>query len=82
VKVVRKISKQLMGIQKAAINAQIPDPALTTSSAVATDKDVGMPDWRPVEMSVEDELNQAGDQATTALREKQREMIDSLDLKK
>lgn len=38
--------------------------------------------WKPVETTVEDELNEAGDEATKALREKQREMIDSLDLNK
>lgn len=38
--------------------------------------------WRPVETSLEDELKEAGSEATRALREKQRQMIDSLDLSK
>ncbi|KAF8876384.1 GNAT acetyltransferase 2-domain-containing protein [Infundibulicybe gibba] len=79
VKVIRKISKRLVDIQKAAIGAALPESSLATLSRAET----GAPSqWKPVEMSVEDELNEAGDQATLALREKQREMIDSLDLKK
>jgi N-acetyltransferase 10 len=39
-------------------------------------------DWKPVEISVEDELNEAGNEATKALRERQWAMIDSLDLSK
>ena len=38
--------------------------------------------WQPIETSVEDELDQAGDEVTRALREKQRAMIESLDLSK
>lgn len=41
-----------------------------------------MTNWKPVEITLEDELNEAGDKVTSAMREKQREMIDSLDLKK
>lgn len=33
-------------------------------------------------MLLEDELNDAGNEATRALKEKQREMIDALDLRK
>ncbi|TFK42880.1 GNAT acetyltransferase 2-domain-containing protein [Crucibulum laeve] len=81
VKVIRKITKRLVDIQKAAISAELPEPSLATSSRVEG-ADVVMGDWKPVEASIEDELNEAGDQVTSALREKQREMIDSLDLKK
>lgn len=66
-----------MDIQKAAISAEMPDAAVNTGSRV---EDVTT--WKPLERSLEDELNEAGDEATSALREKQRAMIDSLDLKK
>lgn len=80
VKVIRKITKHLVDIQKASIGADIPLALPTTTSRVG---DGGEPtQWKPVETHVEDELNEAGDEATKALREKQREMIDSLDLSK
>jgi N-acetyltransferase 10 len=38
--------------------------------------------WQPVVRSIEEELNEEGDEVTRALREKQRAMIESLDLSK
>ncbi|KAG5643732.1 hypothetical protein DXG03_009722 [Asterophora parasitica] len=80
VKVIRKIGKRLVDLQKAAISADLPD----ASSNVTRDTVQGpkATDWQPVPSSLEDELNEAGDEATSALREKQREMIDALDLKR
>jgi N-acetyltransferase 10 len=77
VKVARKISKKLVDIQKAAISAQMPDapvPLAGGGGAVA--------DWEPVGASLEEELTEAGREVTSELRERQREMIDALDLKK
>jgi len=79
VKVVRKVTKHLVDIQKASIGADIPLAPSTTISRAEGDDGESM-QWKPVEITVEDELNEAGDEATKALREKQREMIDSLDL--
>jgi len=39
-------------------------------------------EWKPTSALLEDELNDAGNEATRALKEKQREMIDALDLRK
>jgi len=39
-------------------------------------------EWKSTMMLLEDELNDAGNEATRALKEKQREMIDALDLRK
>jgi len=77
-KVVRKISKRLNDIQKAAIGASIPEAVAMPSSRVNDER----ADWVPVGINLDDELTQAGDDATNALRLKQREMIDSLDLSK
>jgi N-acetyltransferase 10 len=83
VKVVRKISKRLIDIQKAEIGASIPEATTATqTSRVDGERNNAKTDWIPVGVSLEEELAQAGDDATTALREKQREMIDSLDLSK
>jgi len=78
VKVIKKISKRLLDVQKAAISAEIPEePA--ASRLEATNNGTS---WKPVETSLEAELKDAGDEVTKALREKQRQMIDSLDLSK
>ncbi|KAH8104752.1 GNAT acetyltransferase 2-domain-containing protein [Cristinia sonorae] len=77
-KVIRKISKRLLDIQKEAISATIPE-APDTSTLPA---DVSGGSGRVVQASLDDELKEAGDEATRALREKQKEMLDSLDLSK
>lgn len=82
-KLVRKLSKRLQDIHKAAIEATIPEAP--SKQSIADGGDVGgkgKKSWKPLETSLEDELNEAGDEATKALREKQRQMIDSLDLSK
>jgi len=92
-KVIRKISKRLLDIQKAAVSASIPEPlSLTRQPAADGDDAVGgititakgqsATDWKPVGTSLRDELKEAGDEVTKQLREKQREMIDALDLSK
>ena len=81
VKVVRKISKRLVDIQKAAIGASIPKVAVAPTSRVVGERNAKT-DWTPIGTSLDEELTQAGNGATNALREKQREMIDSLDLNK
>ncbi|KAH9948851.1 GNAT acetyltransferase 2-domain-containing protein [Amylocystis lapponica] len=75
VKIVKKITKRLLDIQKTAISAQIPEQPAAPRVAAATS-------WKPVETSIADELAEAGGEATSALRLKQRAMIDSLDLSK
>ena len=79
-KLVRKLSKRLHDIHKAAIEATIPE-APSARAAGSGDADAAQ-SWKPLETSLEDELKEAGDEATKALREKQRQMIDSLDLSK
>ncbi|PIL22780.1 hypothetical protein GSI_15475 [Ganoderma sinense ZZ0214-1] len=84
VKVVKKISKRLLDVQKEAISATIPD----RSRADATDAEDsqagkrGVAEFRPLETPLEEELEEAGDEAARALKEKHRAMIDALDLTK
>ena len=78
VKLIRKISGNLQEIQKAAISATIPVSVQASPDRVGTihlvaDAERGL-------RTMEAELEAAGDEATAALREKQRAMIDSLDL--
>ncbi|KAG8215554.1 GNAT acetyltransferase 2-domain-containing protein [Butyriboletus roseoflavus] len=89
-KLIRKVSKKLTDIQKEAIGADIPiapPPEKSTESRVHDEiEDDGSStgeaskSWQPIEASIEDELDEAGDEATRSLREKQRAMIESLDL--
>lgn len=77
VKLIRKISDKLQDIQKAAISSTIGAPAPTqdpgTTVTLVADAERGL-------KTMEAELDAAGDEATAALREKQRAMIDALDL--
>jgi N-acetyltransferase 10 len=83
VKIVRKISKRLEDIQKVAIIAEMPTPPTGASGPTGSGNlPSQMPDWEVVESVLNEELDEAGDEATRALREKQRQMIDSLDLSK
>ena len=78
VKIVKKISKRLDDVQRQAISAEMPEE----HAASRIGGDGSTTKWKPVEISLTDELKNAGDEVTKSLREKQRQMIDSLDLSK
>ncbi|KAI1794931.1 DUF699-domain-containing protein [Ganoderma leucocontextum] len=81
VKIVKKISKRLLDVQKEAISATIPDRR-HAEGANAEGNNSKDKEFRPLETTLEEELEEAGDEAARALREKQRAMIDALDLTK
>ncbi|KAI0769934.1 GNAT acetyltransferase 2-domain-containing protein [Fomes fomentarius] len=81
VKVIKKMTKRLLDVQKAAISATLPD-ANAVKSIARTKADGSKVEFRPLETTLEEELEEAGDEATRAMREKQRAMIDALDLSK
>jgi N-acetyltransferase 10 len=61
----------------------MPDlPPNTATARLSGDNAGTATNWKPVETSIQDELDEAGDEVTKGLREKQREMINSLDLRK
>lgn len=86
VKLIRKITKKLQGIQREALGADIPPvPPSSLSRVVSninaegtegTDGDT----WKPINTGIEEELDEAGDEATRVLRERQRAMFEALDL--
>jgi len=78
-KLIRKISTNLQEIQKAEISANIPAPTQASPSGANSTMSL-VPDAGRGLKTMEAELDAAGDEATAALREKQRAMIDSLDL--
>ena len=81
VKIVKKISRKLIDIQKAAISAELPVPN-TAVNRVDGDNTDGRTNWKPIETSIQAELDDAGDEVTRGLKERQRELIDSLDLQR
>ncbi|KZT67219.1 DUF699-domain-containing protein [Daedalea quercina L-15889] len=78
VKIVKKIGKRLNDVQRQAISAEMPEEP----AASRIDGDGSATTWKPVKTSLTNELKDAGDEVTKSLREKQRQMIDSLDLSK
>jgi N-acetyltransferase 10 len=78
-KLIRKISGNLQEIQKATISANILAPVSASwdgeiaTISLSSDAERGL-------KTMEAELEAAGNEATATLREKQRAMIDSLDL--
>ena len=99
VKIVRKISKRLVEIQKAVVSASVPDlrnaktsgllPTASTSrledagAAAAGPGKKPVEEWQPsVSASIEKELEEAGGQVDSELRERQKALLDSLDLRK
>lgn len=82
VKSIRKISKRLMDIQKSAFEAELPPaPAVDGTGDRRTLKVAeALEKMKPVEVTIDDELREAGSEVARELREKQREMINSLDL--
>ena len=84
IKSIRKICKRLMDIQKSALEAELPPPptANLTGDQRTIKAAETLEKMKPVQVTINDELQEAGNEVTRELREKQREMINSLDLSK
>ncbi|KAF9530396.1 DUF699-domain-containing protein [Crepidotus variabilis] len=83
-KIIRKISKRLVDIRKTAINAELPEtnlPATLASAAARLELPNGT-EGMTVVAALEDELEEAGNGALKAVRERQKELLGSLDLQK
>ncbi|KAF8906316.1 GNAT acetyltransferase 2-domain-containing protein [Gymnopilus junonius] len=86
-KILRKISKRLIDIRKTAISAELPQANAKVASFAASSSRVeggsGLPiSADNVATSMVEELNEAGTEVTNAMKERQREMLGALDLKK
>lgn len=84
VKSIKKMSKRLTDIRKSALEAELPPAPAVTNTGDQRSLKAGeaLQKMKPVEITIDDELREAGDEVTRELREKQREMINSLDLSK
>ena len=79
IKIVRKICNRLIEIQKAAIKARIPE---ASSSALVTLPVRREQQDENVTATLDKELEDAGKEVESSMNERQRQMLDSLDLKK
>jgi N-acetyltransferase 10 len=84
IKAMRKITSHLGSLVTGAMEAEMPD---ANKVGVSRENAAGMHDdevvdnqYAPLEMRLEDELEEGADEAMTELRAKQRELIDSLPL--
>jgi N-acetyltransferase 10 len=74
IKIVKKTSTAFRDIEKAAVEKDIPRDPTENGDRSVLEKFV------PLEKDLEEDLEEAGNEAVSALREKQRELINSLDL--
>lgn len=81
VKVVRKLGKKLAEVRREEVEKTLPLPAAGANAIAVASKETG-DDWKTVGERMEKELEEAGDDVQKELREKQREMLESLDLRK
>ncbi|KAI0172255.1 DUF699-domain-containing protein [Hypoxylon sp. FL1284] len=83
-KIIRKITTHFSSLISSAVEADMPRSdaigvSVENASGVHEDEAVG-DKYAPLEMSLDAELDEAGDEALQELRAKQRELIDSLPL--
>jgi N-acetyltransferase 10 len=76
IKIMRKMSSHFNSLVSGAIAADMP----SREASGAFDDEVVDTQFAPLETTLEDELEEGGDEAMEALREKQRELIDALPL--
>ena len=62
-KVIKKVSKRLLDVQKVAISATMPDASASAGNA---DRAKAGTAFRPLETTLEEELEEAGDEAQAA----------------
>lgn len=88
-KVVKKMSTYFHSIQAAAVESEMPSEYQTVkqnrvngSRTNGTHVEPAEGDWQPMEQTLDDDLEEAGNEVKKVMREKQRELINSLDLSK
>ncbi|KAE9398560.1 DUF699-domain-containing protein [Gymnopus androsaceus JB14] len=84
VKLILKITRRLVDVQKEGITQSMPDRPVGAVSLPINDTTTTAGAWKNVTATVEAELEAAGEEEKEAMkkRERQREMINSLDLRK
>lgn len=78
IKIVKKVSSAFREIQKTALLEELPAEQKTNGDVDDGEK----AHFAPLEEDLDEEMQEAGNEAVSALKEKQRELINSLDLQK
>ncbi len=85
IKILRKMTSHFESLVAAALDAEMPKPerrlgvSLENAAGVHEDEAVDR-EHLPLDVRLSEELEEAGDEALSQLRAKQRELIDSLPL--
>jgi N-acetyltransferase 10 len=83
-KIIRKITNYLTTIVSGAVEAEMPDASAlgvnVADASGAHDDEIIDNKFVPLDVNLDDELEEGGDEAVRELRAKQRELIDSLPL--
>ena len=78
IKIIKKVSSAFREIQKTALMEEVPAEQKTNGDVDGEEK----APFAPLEEDLDEEMEEAGNEAVSALKEKQRELINSLDLQK
>lgn len=76
IKIIKKVSSAFREIEKTALMDELP--AEQRENGAVNDETA----FAPLEEDLDEEMEEAGNEAVSALKEKQRELINSLDLQK
>jgi N-acetyltransferase 10 len=76
IKIIKKVSSAFREIEKSALMDELP--AEQRENGAVNDETA----FAPLEEDLDEEMEEAGNEAVSALKEKQRELINSLDLQK
>jgi N-acetyltransferase 10 len=77
IKVIKKVSTAFREIEKAAVEMEMPMESTKNANSNGEEER-----FIPLEQDLDEEMEEAGIEVVSALREKQRELINSLDLQK
>jgi N-acetyltransferase 10 len=76
IKIIKKVSSSFREIEKTALMEELPAEQKTNGEVD------GENTFAPLEEDLDEEMQEAGNEVVSALKEKQRELINSLDLQK
>jgi N-acetyltransferase 10 len=79
IKIIRKISTQFRSLLEGAVEAALPERSAVVDVSTAHD-DVTDDKFQPLEVDLDEELREGGEEIDQEMKEKQRALIDSLPL--
>jgi N-acetyltransferase 10 len=79
IKIIRKISTNFRGLLEGAVEAALPERSAVTDVSTAHD-DVTDDKFQPLDVDLDEELREGGEEVDQEMKEKQRALIDALPL--